>query len=108
MIVVYGIKNCDKCRQAIKQFSKNASFHDIRENPLDERKIKFLWQKKGDFIVNKKSKTWKNLNENDRKLKIIELVKKFPLILKRPIIEIDGEFSIGLIKEVKTQFDYDS
>ena len=46
MINIYGLKNCDSCRKAIKWLKDNNysyEFFDIKVNPIKKSKIKEWW-----------------------------------------------------------------
>ena len=53
-MLIYGLKNCDKCRAARKVLL-NSVFVDLREDPFPKREICTLVENYGDDIVNKKS-----------------------------------------------------
>ena len=73
-MLIYGLKNCDKCRAARKVL-QSAEFVDIREVPFTVTAIIKLIDTYGDDIVNKKSTTWRSLSEIDRQLPLIELLQ---------------------------------
>ena len=64
-MLIYGLKNCDKCRAAGKVL-QNAEFIDIRQVLFSVTAIKKLIDTCGNEIVNKKSTTWRSLPEIDR------------------------------------------
>ena len=46
MINIYGLKNCDSCRKAIKWLKDNNysyEFFDIKVNPVKKSKIQENW-----------------------------------------------------------------
>ena len=103
-MLIYGLKNCDKCRAARKVL-QNAEFVDIREVPFSVTAIKKLIETCGDEIVNKKSTTWRSLPEIDRQLPLIELLKAYPTLIKRPIIkDQNGNYSVGWTTQIIERF----
>ena len=71
MINIYGLKNCDSCRKAIKWLKDNNysyEFFDIKVNPIKKSKIK-EWLAVHDIekTLNKKSATWRQLDQNLKK-----------------------------------------
>ena len=68
MINIYGLKNCDSCRKAIKWLKDNNysyEFFDIKANPIKKSKIKEWLTVHGiDKALNKKSKTLRQLDKN--------------------------------------------
>ena len=94
-MLIYGLKNCDKCRAARKVL-QSAEFVDIREVPLSVTALAKLIETYGDAIVNKKSTTWRSLPEIDRQLPLVELLQAYPALMKRPIIkDQNGNYSVG-------------
>ena len=84
-MLIYGLKNCDKCRAARKVL-QSAEFFDIREVPFTMTAIIKLIDTYGDDIVNKKSTTWRSLSEIDRQLPLIELLQAYPTLIKRCLL----------------------
>lgn len=99
MVKIYGIKNCDKVRAAVKWLSlNNIAFDniDIREH-FPEDKILVNWI---DFfslsnLVNKRSTTWKNLTtqeqENLSELNAVEYFHRYPTLIKRPVLVVHDQ-----------------
>ena len=103
-MLIYGLKNCDKCRAARKVL-QNAEFIDIRQVPFSVTVIKKLIDTCGNEIVNKKSTTWRALPEIDRQLPLIELLQAYPALMKRPIIkDQNGNFSVGWTAQIIEKF----
>ena len=65
-MLIYGLKNCDKCRAARKVL-QNAEFIDIPSAFFCDGDKKLI-DTCGNEIVNKKSTTWRSLPEIDRQL----------------------------------------
>ncbi|EIJ70447.1 ArsC family reductase [Pasteurella bettyae] len=103
MIVVYGIKNCDTVKKALKWLTEHQiehKLHDYRVDGLDENFLnqaeqQFGWQS----LVNKRSTTWRNLadevKENLSKSTALSVLTKQPTLIKRPIILQDNIALIG-------------
>ncbi len=103
-MLIYGLKNCDKCRAARKVL-QSAEFVDIREVPLSVTALAKLIETYGDAIVNKKSTTWRSLPEIDRQLPLIELLQAYPALMNRPIIkDQNGNFSVGWTAQIIEKF----
>ena len=103
-MLIYGLKNCDKCRAARKVL-QNAEFIDIRQVPFSVTAIKKLIDTCGNEIVNKKSTTWRSLPEIDRQLPLIELLQAYPTLIKRPIIkDQNGNYSVGWTTQTMEKF----
>jgi len=103
-MLIYGLKNCDKCRAARKVLL-NSVFVDLRENPFPKMEICTLVENYGDDIVNKKSTTWRSLTEVDRQLTTTDLLEAHPTLFKRPIIkDSEGHYTFGWTKGIIEQY----
>ena len=103
-MLIYGLKNCDKCRAARKVL-QSAEFVDIREVPFTVTAIIKLIDTYGDDIVNKKSTTWRSLSEIDKQLPLMELLQAYPTLIKRPIIKAqNGNYSVGWTTQIIERF----
>ena len=90
---LYGLKNCDSCRKAKKELEaagNELEFIDVRATPLDEATLEgFLSAFGADKLVNKKSTTWRQLDEVERAKNPLQLLVENPSLMKRPVIETD-------------------
>lgn len=103
-IIVYGIPNCDTTKKALALLKKNKidfTFHDYKQQGITPKKLKAWCEKMGwETILNKRSTTWRELDEAEQQ-KItdqpaaIKMMMKNNSIIKRPVIEINGNLLIG-------------
>ena len=103
---IYGLKNCDKCRQALKILSnsvQDVSFIDVRSDGVSLKLLENFYSIFGVELVNKRSTTWRSLSLSEQKLDPIELLIKYPALMKRPIISYDNKFELGWNKEVENR-----
>ena len=88
-MIVYGLKNCDTCRKAMKALAAAGhapELRDVREAPLsDEERAAFL-AAFGDALLNRASTTWRGLDEAERARPADELLAAHPALMKRPVI----------------------
>ena len=99
-MLIYGLKNCDKCRAARKVFQQ-ADFIDIRETPFSRIKVASLFDSYGQDIINKKSTTWRSLSDMDKQLPMIDLLERYPTLFKRPLIKDQNDnYSFGWTGEI--------
>ncbi len=71
-------------------------FHDYRVDGIDKKLVEsFLSQHSMEELVNKRSTTWRKLSENEKSNLSIDLIVTNPTLLKRPIVEIQGQYYIG-------------
>lgn len=92
MLTLYGLKSCNTCRtvnQELKGAGKDVTFVDVRENRLDSDLIERFHREFGDALVNRRSTTWRNLPETERKGPAKDLISRHPSLMKRPVI-VDG------------------
>ncbi len=96
---IFGIKNCDKIKKTILWCASNGrmcEFHDYRVDGIDKKLVEsFLSQHSMEDLVNKRSTTWRKLSENEKSNLSIDLIVTNPTLLKRPIVEIQGQYYIG-------------
>ena len=107
MLEIYGLKNCDTCRKAqkaLKSFGKEFSFIDVRDKPLSPDRLQFFYAQLGDALLNKKSTTWRNLDDAQKKEPVIDLLEKHPTLMKRPLIQTKDRCSLGWSDDIANQF----
>ena len=72
MIKVFGLKNCDTCRNALIWLEKNnieCAFFDLRGVKLDLKNIERWVDEVGwELLLNRRSKTWRNLPEHETRV----------------------------------------
>ena len=102
---IYGLKNCDTCRKALKWLDRFGiphdfvDYRDVRQAP----EVLAAWAVKAggwDALVNKSSTTWRQLpdtrkspgSEAEWKL----LLREHPQLIRRPVVVTDdGEVTQG-------------
>jgi len=94
---VYGIRNCDGCRFTLKWLeARNVphTFHDFRVEGLSAERLKdWLATAHAPALVNKRSTTWRQLAEAQKRLAQTDplaLLQAKPTLIKRPVIT-DGD-----------------
>ena len=102
MLKIYGIKNCDSVRKAIKYFKSHEipyEFIDFRETPVDKKTIA-SWLQHTDIktLFNTRGTTYRTLKLKDLTLsdedKQLWLAKE-NMLIKRPVIELDNKIIVG-------------
>lgn len=103
MTQVYGIKNCDTVKKALKWLADNnlsPALHDYRTDGISpeflaEMAAKFGWE----TLVNKRSTTWRNLSDNLKnnlnENNALALLTEQPTLIKRPIVLAENIALIG-------------
>ncbi len=114
-IIVYGIPNCDTTKKALALLKKqnvDFSFHDYKQQGITKQMLETWCKKMGwENIFNKRSTTWRELDEAEQKKVVnqaeaIKVMIENNSIIKRPIIEINGNVLVGfneteIIKQIK-------
>ncbi|WGE88923.1 ArsC family reductase [Actinobacillus arthritidis] len=107
MIKVYGIKNCDTVKKALKWLTENGIAHQLHDYRTDGLPADFLPQAAEVFgweaLVNKRSTTWRNLDQAVKNnldfVTALQVLTAQPTLIKRPIILQDGIALIGFNEE---------
>jgi arsenate reductase len=101
-LTLYGLKNCDTCKKALKALEtagKPADFLDIRaEADLASKVPIWLASAGADLLVNRRSTTWRNLDDDARATDPEALLIANPTLIKRPVIEAGEAIHIGWSK----------
>ncbi len=106
MIKVYGIKNCDSVKKALKFFKEHNieyELFDFKTQELPCEKIEEWSQKVGvKTLFNARSTTYRNLKLKELNLDEAgqkEWLCKENLLIKRPVVEFNDELLVGFNEE---------
>jgi len=97
-VKVYGIASCDTVKKALRALEAAGhapEFVDIRKTPLETTEITRFFTIFGDALVNRKSTTWRGLSHEAREQGPERLISAHPALMKRPVIEAEGELTLG-------------
>ncbi len=104
-LTLYGLKNCDTCKKAIKALTEAGAeleFVDIRaEADLSKRVPVWLAAAGPDVLINRRSTTWRGLSDVERESDPGALLEANPTLIKRPVIEIGNAVHVGWTKDVQ-------
>ena len=95
---IYGLKNCDTCRKALKsliQAGFDPKLVDVRADGIDAAQLGRFHDLFGEGLLNTRSTTWRGLDEAERSRDPLELLKTHPTLMKRPVIEADDRVTLG-------------
>src|SRR3546814_5953966 len=103
MIVVYGLKNCDSCREALRLLKAGDAahrFHDLRADGLPTGRLAHWLGRVGwEVLLNRRSTTWRQLPEAEKvgvdAAAAARLLERPPTLIKRPVIEAGGPLLVG-------------
>ncbi|MFX0544093.1 arsenate reductase family protein [Roseovarius sp. S1116L3] len=91
---IYGLKNCDTCRKAAKALPQ-AELFDIRERPVPEDVLVRAQETFGSALLNTRSTTWRGLPDEARSEPPLDLLRGYPALMKRPLIDDGGTLYLG-------------
>ncbi|SEQ61102.1 arsenate reductase family protein [Thalassovita taeanensis] len=98
---IYGLKNCDTCRKALKLL-EGAVLIDIRSTPMPDDLRARAMAEFGDDLLNTRSTTWRGLDAAARARPMAELLAEYPALMKRPLIEdAKGRLYLGWSKDMQ-------
>lgn len=106
-ITVYGIKNCDtmkKARAWLEARGVPYYFHDYKAAGIDTTTLENWCRQVGwEVLLNRAGTTFRALPDKDKQhideARAIELMVENPSMIKRPVIDKDGELIVGFRPE---------
>ena len=106
-VTLYGIKNCDtvkKARHWLDEHRVAYAFHDYRTEGIDRARLNAWVAAAGwETVLNRSSATFRALPDAAKggltKAKAIALMLREPTMIKRPVLEADGEILVGFKPE---------
>lgn len=90
---IYGLKTCDSCRKArlaLEADGHTVDLVDVRAAPLAPETRARLLDAFGEALINRRSTTWRGLDDTVRAASPDTLLATYPALMKRPII-VDGD-----------------
>lgn len=108
---IYGIKNCDtmkKARAWLTEHGIEAAFHDYKVSGIDRAHLERWCTEAGwDKILNRAGTTFRKLDDADKQGldqdKAIALMLAQPSMIKRPVLEANGEVTVGYKPDLYAQ-----
>lgn len=102
MIKIYGIKNCDSVRKAVKYLKSHDipyEFIDFRESPVSQNLIE-SWLEQTDLktLFNTRGTTYRTLKLKELNLSDDEKISwlaKENMLIKRPVITFENNIIVG-------------
>ncbi len=96
MVTIYGIKNCDTMKKAMRWLDEHGveyRFHDYRKDGLDEKQLE-AWEKElgWEQLLNRRGMLWRKLPQEVRdsidRDSAMRLMRENPGIIKRPLLDL--------------------
>jgi arsenate reductase len=102
-VTLYGITNCDtikKARNWLREHAVEYRFHDYRKQGVDGERLQSMASQLGwEVMLNRRGTTWRALPDSVKEqigeASALQLMLDNPAIIKRPILEQDGDLHIG-------------
>ncbi len=109
--ILFGIKNCDSVKKARKWLEHHNiahEFHDFRGQGLSKDKLQQWLDTVGpETLINTRSTTWKQLNDNDKALAMSKtataVILANPTLIKRPVLESGDTTTVGFNEDSYNQ-----
>lgn len=98
---LYGLKNCDTCRKAIKALP-DARFVDVRVEGVPAEILAAAHERFGAALVNTRSTTWRGLDADDKTAPALDLLAEHPSLMKRPLIVTQDAMYLGWTPDVQS------
>ncbi len=104
---IYGIRNCDTMKRArawLEERGISYRFHDYRNEGIDRGHLERWVDAAGwETVLNRAGTTFRKLDDAaktglDRE-KAIRLMMEQPSMIKRPVLEADGQIAVGFKPE---------
>ena len=103
---IYGLKNCDSCKKALRALQSSGhsvEFIDLRATPVSIEQLQKWLEEHGDAVlVNRKSTSWRGLDDQARQQPVLVLLMTNPTLIKRPLVESGDNSFVGWTIEVQT------
>jgi arsenate reductase len=97
---IYGLKNCDTCRKALKSLPQ-AQLLDVRVDGVPTEVMQAAFAQFDAALLNTRSTTWRGLSEGERGSAPLDLIAQHPALMKRPLIVDGGQMFLGWTKDVQ-------
>lgn len=95
---IYVLGTCDTCRkalEALRKFGHDPEVVDIRKDGITREKVAQFYHAFGEVLVNRRSKTWRELDAAARAADPVDLIAAHPTVMKRPVIEAGDALHLG-------------
>ena len=101
-VILYGLKNCDTCRKAMKALPQ-ARLCDVRVDGVPESVLTAALAQFGPALLNTRSTTWRGLSEAERVAEPLVLLKEHPALMKRPLIAVGDTLFLSWNSQIESE-----
>ena len=99
---LYGLKNCDSCRKALKALP-GLELVDVRDEGMPPELLERAHVHFGQALINTRSTTWRSLSEDERSAEPLALLARHPTLMKRPLMLVDNQLFLGWSKAIEEE-----
>lgn len=106
-LTLYGLKTCDTCKKARKSLQAaghDVTYVDVRTDGVGHDELIRFQDAFGQALTNTRSTTWRGLSETERVKPALQLLAEHPTLMKRPVIDAQGQLTLGWGKDVQSLF----
>lgn len=103
----FGLKSCDTCRKAqkaLKAAGYTPQVIDVRADGVPHDDLLRILSAFGDKAVNRASTTWRGLSADEKAQDTLSLLQAHPTLIKRPVIDHEGELTMGWQVDVQAKY----
>ena len=103
----FSLKTCDTCRKALKSLAvagHTPEVIDVRADGIGDDDRTAILAAFGDKAINRASTTWRGLTDVEKTESPDALLQAHPTLLKRPVIEANGKWTIGWKPDVQAVY----
>jgi len=103
----FGLKSCDTCRKALKSLAEaehDPVVIDVRADGVSDADRAQIVALFGDVALNRASTTWRGLTDAEKATDPATLLAQHPTLMKRPVIEQGGVWTIGWKADVQAKY----
>lgn len=107
-MTLYGIPHCTtvkKARAWLADHALEVSFHDFKKQGVDAAWLRKVVAQTGwQALLNTRGTTWRKLSDAEKAAVTdaagaIALMQAQPSVIKRPVLERDGQYHLGFAEE---------
>ena len=103
MITIYGIRNCDTMKKAMRWLDEHNieyRFHDYRKQGIDRTQLEGWEEEIGwEILLNRRGMLWRKLpqstRENINRERALQIMQANPGIIKRPLLDLGDKRIVG-------------
>ena len=95
---IFALKTCDTCKKAIKALrdaGHDPEVIDVRADGISDEDLDTIVETFDTAAINKSSTTWRGMDETEKTMPIRSLLRMYPTLMKRPVIQNGDTWTIG-------------